>query len=84
MALTQYVGQLTFSQMQDHSIQFPYSKVFSLFSYISSLVEWLERWVYPSQMEGPEFYSTQWYLQVPLIGYSQTGCSPTLQLPKKQ
>ena len=28
MAFTQYVGQLTFSQMQDHSIQFPYSKVF--------------------------------------------------------
>ena len=32
----------------------------------------------------PGFKSTLWYLKVSLNGYSQTGHSPTLQLPKKQ
>ena len=50
-------GQLTCSQMQDHSIQFLYSNVFSLFSYISSLIEWLERWVYPSVRARVLFHS---------------------------
>jgi hypothetical protein len=53
-----YVVKANKSQMQDHSVEFPFY-FFSSSYQTSSLVEWLELWVYNYKVYGTEFESIQ-------------------------